>query len=104
MLSEPPPLAASPFTWPGEDVRAKKGQNSPVLQCDWGFCPSWGLFMVSGKISDASGDQDVSKTPLGALPPWLCSDPAWPPWRSGRPIPAAFSYLLLALLVPRAAF
>ena len=70
-------------TWPREGVCAEKGQNSWQRGC--GSCPSWGLFTVSGKISDARSGQDISKTLLGALPAlamFRSSLDTWKEWMS----------------------
>ena len=79
-----------------------EGAELMALQHGCGSCPSWGLFMVSGKISDARNGQDISKTLLSALP--ACSDPAWTPWRSGCPVPAPRSAGPLGYILRGATF
>ena len=45
-----------------------EGAELMALQHSCGSCLTWGLFMVSGKISDERSGQDISNTLLGALP------------------------------------
>lgn len=69
-VSEPPSLAVSPCTPPGDDDVPRRGRTHWCCRVTGSSWPSGGIFVVSRKSFDvaASSGRDVSRTPLGALP------------------------------------